>query len=265
MAGRQSNDWKHEPKVYNPFSVIYSLNDKRFANYWIKSGTPRFLIDLMTKNPGELENIDKKELGAGSLEVFSIEKIHLVSVLFQTGYYTIQSYNPETNKYLIGYPNREVQEAFTEYLMIAFTHTDVVTVDKTISDCRTALLAKDLELFCEGLRTLFAHIPYNLHIKEEAYYHSLFQLLGTMLQLETTSEVATDKGSIDVVIITSKYIYVFEVKFNRKPGEGMEQIERKRYYEKYRGRGTPIILVEMLFTRTEKDFTINYKVKNLEI
>jgi len=254
---------KNGAKVYNPFSVTYCLHDKDFANYWIKSGTPNFLIDLISKNPQELKNIEKKELGAGSLEVFSLEKIHLVSVLFQTGYYTIHSYNPETNRYLIGYPNREVQESFTEYLMIAFTHTDIVTVQETTSQCRTALLNKDLESFCDGLRTLFAHIPYNLHIKREAYYHSLFQLLGTMLQLETTSEVATDKGRVDVVIVAQTYIYIFEVKFNKELGEGIEQIERKRYYEKYKGLGKPIVLVEMLFTRTEKDFAIDYKVKDL--
>ena len=108
---------KNGAKVYNPFSVTYCLHDKDFANYWIKSGTPKFLIDLISKTPEELENIEKKELSTSSLEVFNIEKIHLISVIFQAGYYTIQSYNPETNKYLIGYPNREVQEAFTLRLL----------------------------------------------------------------------------------------------------------------------------------------------------
>ena len=31
-----------EIKVYNPFSVLYCLNDFNFNNYWFKSGTPFF-------------------------------------------------------------------------------------------------------------------------------------------------------------------------------------------------------------------------------
>jgi len=85
-----------------------------------------------------------------------------------------------------------------------------------------------------------------------------------MLGLEIHSEIATDKGRIDVAIVTPKYIYLFEIKFNKQPGEGMAQIRRKRYYEKYKGKDQLIILVEMLFTRTENDFTITYNVKDLE-
>jgi len=254
---------KQQIKVYNPYSVLNCLQKKEFANYWIRSGTPKFLVDLISKKPNELQNIEKIELSANNLEAFDIDDLELITVLFQSGYYTIRDYNPSSNKYLIGYPNREVQEAFTEYLMAAFTHTKSSVTHRLVSQCLLALQNNDLELLCENLRTLFANIPYNLHVKQERYYHSLFQLLGTMLGLEMHSEIATDKGRIDVVVVTPKYIYLFEIKFNKEPGEGMEQIKQKRYYEKYRDRGKQIVLVEMLFTRTKKDFTIDYKVKDL--
>jgi len=250
-------------KVYNPFSVLFCLEKKKFENYWISSGNPQFLIDLIKLKREELIDKGKVQLRENSLGSFDIDNLSLDVVLFQAGYYTILDYDSAYREYSIGYPNYEVKDSFVEYLMIAFTDTDASTVETVTSQAREALVNNDLNKFCHCLRTLFAHIPYNLHLKHEFYYHSLFQLLGTMLHLETTSEVPTDKGRVDVTIITSKYIYIFEIKFNKKSGDGMEQIERRRYYEKYMHQQKQIILAEILFVRTEHDFTIEYKVKDL--
>jgi len=255
---------ENQTKVYNPFSVLYCLKDKKISNYWIGSGTPKFLVDLIKSKPEGLEDKDRFTLSAATLGAFDIEDIPLIALLFQSGYYTIQSYDQSFRKYTIGYPNREVEIAFKEYLLAVRTNRSMSTVDEVVSLCHEALLKNDINRLCSGLRTLFANIPYNLHLKHESYYHSLFQLLGTTLGLETTSEVPTDKGRVDVVIKTPQYLYIFEVKFNKEVGVGTEQIERKRYYEKYMYQGKKIILVEMLFKRTQDDFTIDCKVQDLD-
>jgi hypothetical protein len=48
--------------------------------------------------------------------------------------------------------------------------------------------------------------------------------------IETKVEEITNKGRIDLVAIVLDKVYIFELKLN---GEAIEQIENKKYYEKY--------------------------------
>ena len=57
-------------KVYNPFSVLYALHDKKFMNYWFTSGTPTFLIHLLKKEYENIENIENIKLSASGLWQF---------------------------------------------------------------------------------------------------------------------------------------------------------------------------------------------------
>ncbi|MBA3953864.1 PD-(D/E)XK nuclease domain-containing protein [Candidatus Dependentiae bacterium] len=111
------------------------------------------------------------------------------------------------------------------------------------------------------LQSLFAHIPYQLHIAQERYYHSLFQLIGSLLGLEVQSEISTDKGRIDLVFSTSKYVYLFELKFNVSAEEALKQIEEQRYYEKYLLTGKKITLIGLSFKHTKQKLTLDYSIK----
>jgi hypothetical protein len=62
-----------------------------------------------------------------------------------------------------------------------------------------ALLKGDAAAFEANLKELFANIPYQLHIKREAYCHSLLLLWLNMLGFHVEAEVSTDKGRIDAV------------------------------------------------------------------
>ena len=108
-----------EITVYNPFSVLYYLKTKRRANYWFESGTPTFLISLLKSQYSSLEDIQEVELSSASLGTFDIENIPLIPLLFQTGYLTITDYDLETDKYRLNYPNTEVRESFTKYIIAA--------------------------------------------------------------------------------------------------------------------------------------------------
>jgi len=47
-------------------------------------------------------------------------------------------------------------------------------IQQAAEDLRDCLENDDIEGFINIIRALFVKIPYNLHIKKEAYYHSLF-------------------------------------------------------------------------------------------
>jgi hypothetical protein len=243
-------------KVYNPFSVLYFLQKKKLLNYWFESGTPSFLINLVRKQYKSLEDIPNAQVSRSSLGTFEIENIPLIPLLFQTGYLTITDYNENSQKFSLNYPNLEVEESFTKYLVATLAQTSTIAIDTIIANLQEALDTNNIASFCTYLQTLFAQIPYTLHKESESYYHSLFQFLMSLLSIESQSEILTNVGRIDLVIITKKYIYIFELKFNSNPDIALRQIKEKRYYERYIAQGKQIVLVGLSFNHIKKVLNI---------
>ncbi len=123
-----------ELTVCNPFSVLYLFKKEKFANYWFESGTPSFLIQLLSKQYEALENIEEIELSSASLGTFDIGDLPVITILFQTGYLTIHDYDSLTHKYKLSYPNAEVRHSFKQYLLAAFSQSDISTVERAVSN-----------------------------------------------------------------------------------------------------------------------------------
>ncbi len=74
--------FSEEPiKVYNPFSIVYLLSKKKFANYWFESGTPTFLVKLLQKKQIEFKNFQDIYFSASTLGAFDIEKLPFITLL----------------------------------------------------------------------------------------------------------------------------------------------------------------------------------------
>jgi len=101
-------------KIYNPFSVLLFLSKKRFSNYWFQTATPTFLINLLKLHDYPIQNFEHIEATESELGTFDIDTMPLKTLLFQTGYLTISSYNYETGNYLLAYPNRETRNSYRE-------------------------------------------------------------------------------------------------------------------------------------------------------
>jgi len=95
--------------VYNPFSVLYFLQDKKFLNYWYQSGTPTFFIHLIKNQYNTIEAINQVEMDQDSLGNFELDNIPLVPLLFQAGYLTIADYDVKSKKFKLDFPNFEVE------------------------------------------------------------------------------------------------------------------------------------------------------------
>ena len=112
---------KDNIKVYNPYSVLHFLHSQEFSNYWLETGTPGFLIQLMRKQQYEIENIETTQLSSESLGTFEIDELPVLAILFQTGYITIADYDDKTNQYRMTYPNKEVRTSFKQYIVTSIT------------------------------------------------------------------------------------------------------------------------------------------------
>jgi hypothetical protein len=104
--------------VYNPFGIIKHFgNDGKFRAYWFESGTPTFLYKLMKERDFDIPERDGAEVFASDFTNFDIEGMQVVPLLYQSGYLTIKEYSPEKDTFRLGFPNDEVESAFSSQLL----------------------------------------------------------------------------------------------------------------------------------------------------
>ncbi|MBW2740308.1 MAG: ATP-binding protein [Deltaproteobacteria bacterium] len=233
-------------KVFNPFSMLLLFDNARFSNYWFESATPSFLIKLMKEKDLDLKRLDGIKVDESAFSSYEIENLKVVPILFQTGYLTITDYGKERMEYTLAYPNFEVKNSMTKCLAEAYSFVERELVHGYAWNLIDELRGHDFDTFFDTLRIFFANIPYDLHIKGEKYYQTVFYLIFSLIGLKVEAEVKTNKGRIDAVII-DKDIYIFEFKFDGDKDQALNQIKDKKYFEKYQGKGKKIYLFGVEF------------------
>ncbi len=235
-------------RVYNPFSILYAMDEKNFKAYWFETGTPTFLVNLLHENNWYLPTVENMQATEALFSVYEIERLQPEALLFQTGYVTIK--DTEEGLYTFDYPNREVKTAFLEILFYSYT--------KGLRDgSRFVLLSKylrleDMNAFIETMTAIYASIPYPLETKrDEAYFHTVFYLMVSASGVTAHSEVMDCDGRIDLLVEFPDKVYIIEFKCNRRAAAAIGQIKDKAYDRKYRQSGKKIILMGISFD-TEK-------------
>ena len=257
--------WDGETKVLNPFGLLTFFMQDRFASFWYASGTPTFLIEILKEKPAAFLTLQNLEIRESMLDSFDIRKIGVASLLFQTGYLTvketIQGYGPPV--YRVDIPNYEVRESLYMNIITEFTEQDADTSETAYLRSKEAMRTGDMQKMLGILKGLFASIPYQLHIDREAYYHSIFYAVMSVLGFDMEAEVSTSKGRIDAVLELEDKAYVMEFKYHDcEPGaapevkrklfdaaldEGMKQIKEMGYADKFIGSGKEIRLAAFAF------------------
>ena len=99
--------------VYNPFDILQLFKRREFKNYWFETGTPSFLIKVLTRRHVMTPQLNHLSSDDELLSSFDIDNMPIEALMFQTGYLTIKKReNLEGNYfYTLGYPNREVYQS----------------------------------------------------------------------------------------------------------------------------------------------------------
>jgi len=127
------------PGVYNPFSVLNTLQDKKFGNYWFETGTPTYLVTLLQLHDYNLEEMSQVETDADTLNCIDANTNDPIPVIYQSGYLTIKGYDSEFELYRLGFPNEEVEMGFMKFLLPHYTSTSMA---KSAFDIRNFVYPK---------------------------------------------------------------------------------------------------------------------------
>ena len=194
-----------------------------------------------------------------SFDAFEVGEVPTLTLLYQAGYLTIKTYEKIFNEdaFILGFSNEKIKRSIAILMVGVLTCQKQPSIESALFKLRMALYRNDIKSFCSALQKLFAQIPYQLHIKKEAYYHSLIQFLVYLLGFDASSEISTSNGRIDLVLQTKNRTFIFEFKLNQSAQEALKQITDRRYHEKYLSPKKEITLVGISFNMEDKQLVVD--------
>ncbi|MDE5806995.1 MAG: ATP-binding protein [Muribaculaceae bacterium] len=219
-------------RLYNPFSVLLALQNREIAPYWFETGTPTFLARRIRERGVAMPSLNGIYRKRESLVAVGMNSADAVPLMFQTGYLTIESYDPRMRRMQLRFPNREVEIGFAMNLLPLYAPpTENQDGQFSIHKFQDDLFNGDPDAFMTRLATLLKDIPYGQH--SEAAYQSITYILCLLCSLDSAIERHSYKGRSDLEVKTPDYIYIFEFKYNGSVEEAMQQIRERDYAGRY--------------------------------
>ncbi|MCL4758070.1 MAG: AAA family ATPase [Rhodocyclaceae bacterium] len=264
-------NWTGEA-VYNPFDALLLFDSREFRPYWFETGTPTFLIDLLTERQAWLPQLGQKLASEALLSAFEVGDLSTEALMFQAGYLTIDRVEDQFGErmYRLRYPNEEVQRSLNAALLLAWgSGGDAQIALRQRSRLGHLLLANDFAGMRELFTAFFASIPHDWHRKNpiaqyEGYYASVFYAYFAALGLSIVTEESSHAGRLDMAVRFNGQVYLFEFKVVEIEPEGnaLAQIKARGYADRYRGSGEPVHLIGIEFSREQRS-VVGFEVETL--
>ena len=245
--------------IYNPFSVLNTLASRQFRDYWFETGTPSFLVYQLKKTGYPLDAMTTEALSTDTLNSIDIMDENPLPLLYQSGYLTLKSYDKEFDTYLLGFPNREVEQGFIKYLLPFY-------VPKTTDKSRFAIAQfvkevrnGDAEGFMRRLQAFFANGDYQVMGRLELYLQNTLYVFFRLLGFYVDVERHTTNGRMDIVIQTPQYVYILELKVDKTADMALQQIDERGYAAPFEGDTRQVFKIGINFdtaTRQINDYII---------
>lgn len=216
--------------IYNPFSLLNTLDCQSFRPFWFSTGTPSFLVDVMKRTDYDVTRLSGEEADSTLLTDIDTVFYNPVPLLYQSGYLTIKNYDKNSGIYTLGFPNREVKQGFLTFLL------NYYTTARGASNLLIRQMGKDLkdgrpQDFMKRMEAFFARQNYQIqgNVEKDFQYAMsiIFQLLGEDVDVRT--EEPTSDGRIDIGVMVPRFVYLIEIKTNDSAETALRQIEEKGY------------------------------------
>ena len=252
-----------EARVCNPVSLGSAFKIGKLMGYWEMTGRASLIINRIEKAgkmPADLENVPAD---AFALDVCDAETLPMESLLYQGGYLTIKDVKrgdpttDETDKYVLAPPNLEVREALKRGYLSQVMGLKEGAFDTVVDRAKQLIAAGDIAEVVETmLFSLYAQIPPDWRIKDEAEAKRYFQLFFAMLGANPAPEFPSARGYADAVVERPSAVYVFEFKYDESSEAAIKQIRERGYADKWIGGPRPVTLVGINFNPKKRNIDI---------
>ena len=239
--------------VYNPFSLLNAFDSGRIYDYWFKSGTPTYLVRLLSHSNENLNEITGKFYSPEEFIDYKANVEQPLPMIYQSGYLTIKEFDMEDGTFLLDFPNNEVKRGFLTIVASSY-FGDRVETASWIRKTASQLKKGELDDFRTGMTSFLASIPYTMRRKEnerekERYFHYTFYLILRLISVYTVyTEKLQSNGRVDCIVETPDYVYIFEFKLDGTADEALRQIEEKGYAREYESGSRKLYKIGAVFS-----------------
>lgn len=262
-----------ETEIYNPWSIINFLDEKKLRPYWIGVSGNKTIYDLLGKADKKvIEDLEKLFVGKTVYKAINeyMEYVFNASDIWElflySGYLTTDG-EKKGELYPLRLPNKEIQTFFRKIFIDRFVgnYTQFSNIVENLKNGK-------IEEFAKGLQDeILSSLSYFDTEKDEKYY-KIF-LIGIFIILANDyirlSERESGYGRADLVLepknkTNPAYIFEFKVVNNEDELEnyaktGFEQIKEKEYDVELRNREIDkIVCVGLAFYR--KKLKMKYEI-----
>ena len=225
--------------VYNPFSLLNAFAQNTVRDYWFASGTPTYLIRLLTHSDENLNELVGRYYDTREFVDYKADTERPLPMIYQSGYLTIKGYDRDTRAFLLDYPNDEVKGGFISLVASSYLNDRREEFGGMVRELYIALRDGNPERMRGVLTAFLSGIPYTMRRKDdererERYFQYTFYLVFKMISTYTiTVEQPQSQGRVDCIVETPKYVYIFEFKLDGSADEALAQIEKRGYAAPY--------------------------------
>lgn len=231
--------------IFNPYSLINALAQGRLGNFWVASGATSMLPKFVDNMELRIKDFEKCNVLRDVLESSDVTGGGAELFLYQSGYLTIKG--SDESGYILGLPNREVRQALYNVVLPALTMHKNDTIMSAQANLLRQINNAMLPETMGTLKALITDVPYSNKKLEcmdmEERYRFIISSILYAIGLRVEIERMMCKGRIDMVVWTSRYIYVVELKLTKNGGlqAAEKQIHDNLYTEPFKADGREVI------------------------
>ncbi len=255
---------RNENRVCNPVSLGRAFKDGELKGYWETTGRATLIINRIAKAgkmPGDLENVPADAM---TLDVCDAETLPMEALLYQGGYLTIKNVIPpprepdgqitQSESYVLAPPNLEVRDALKRGYLSQVMGMREGSFNPLVERARRLIASGDIRDVAETmLFSLYAAVPPDWRIKDEAEAKRYFLLFCAMLGANPAPEFPSVRGYADAVIETPDNVFVFEFKYRKSAKAAIRQIRERGYADKWIGGKRPVTLIGINFNPKKRN------------
>ncbi|MBR1722486.1 MAG: AAA family ATPase [Treponema sp.] len=249
--------------VYNPNSVMYALDRKKFESYWAMSSSATSLLDYI--------NMDFDGLADAAADLLAGKRIGIRVKKFQNDLISLSSkddvltllthfgyFSYDTESETITIPNQEIRDEFSEMIHDVKHEATLQRVKDSIqliqdtADGNADAVAMQIEKIH---RQECAPLHYNREQSLRAVIKmAYFAYRDYYLQFE---ELPGGNGYADIIYLPKKYsdypALIIELKWEDTPDAAINQIKDRRYPDALAGFEGNILLVGISYDKEDKE------------
>lgn len=271
LLARRYDGYHFTPKsngIYNPFCLLKCFSEQDFGSYWFETGTPTVLVKTLQHQPLFLANlIGGRKVREEEFKNYDPETKNMLPVVYQSGYLTIKGFEKSPRRFILGFPNQEVEEGFLSILVKKFAKFPDDDLGFAIDSLTEALNLHDVDTALRIVKAAIADLP--TVVKKdmcENYYESITHIIFRLTGFSVVSELQGINGRSDVILTTGDSVFIFELKMDK--GEETEkildsaliQIDDKGYADRFAVSGKQMFKVGVVFSSAGKGL-LAWKVK----